>query len=153
MTFCSLLIDKLKLDAIDQHLLAALRENARSGVAHLARQVGLSRTAVLARLTRLERDGVIAGYTLRTGQAFELSQVQAHVMLKVGPKKSASVEAGVRRIAEVRSLFSVSGEYDMIAVVSAESIERLDRLVDQLGLLEGVERTLTAVVLSTRISR
>jgi DNA-binding Lrp family transcriptional regulator len=143
----------MKLDDIDQQLLAALRENARASVAQLARQLGRSRTAVLARLARMERDGVIAGYTLRTGQAFELSQVQAHVMLKVGPKKSASVEAGVRRIAQVRSLLSVSGEYDMIAIVSAESIERLDHLVDELGLLDGVERTTTAVVLSSRISR
>jgi DNA-binding Lrp family transcriptional regulator len=143
----------MKLDDIDQQLLAALRENARAGVAQLARQLGRSRTAVLARLARMERDGVIVGYTLRTGHAFELGQVQAHVMLKVGPKKSASVEAGVRRISQVRSLYSVSGEYDMIAIVSAESIERLDYLVDQLGLLDGVERTTTAVVLSSRISR
>jgi DNA-binding Lrp family transcriptional regulator len=143
----------MKLDATDQRLLAQLRENARVGVAQMARQVGLSRTAVLARLARLERDGVIAGYTLRTGAAFEQGLVHAHVMLKVGPKLSATVEAGVRRIAEVRSLLSVSGEYDMIAVVSAESIERLDRLIDQIGQLDGVERTTTSVVLSTRISR
>lgn len=143
----------MQLDATDQQLLAQLRENARVGVAEMARQVGLSRTAALARLARLERDGVIAGYTVRTGAAFEQGLVHAHVMLKVGPKLSATVEAGVKRIAEVRSLLSVSGEYDMIAVVSAESIERLDRLIDQIGQLDGVERTTTSVVLSTRISR
>lgn len=143
----------MQLDAIDQQLLAELRENARAGVAQMARKVGLSRTAVLARLARLERDGVIAGYTLRTGSAFERGLVHAHVMLKVGPKLSATVEAGVRRVAEVRSLLSVSGEYDMIAIVSAESIERLDRLIDQIGQLDGVERTTTSVVLSTRINR
>ena len=143
----------MRLDATDQQLLAELRENARAGVAQMARKVGLSRTAVLARLSRMERDGVIAGYTLRTGEAFERGQVHAHVMLKVGPKLSSTVEAGVRRVSEVRSLLSVSGEYDMIAIVSAESIERLDRLIDQIGQLEGVERTTTSVVLSTRISR
>ena len=51
----------MKLDAIDQALLNALRENVRCPVALLARKVGLSRTAVQARMARLERDQVIAG--------------------------------------------------------------------------------------------
>jgi DNA-binding Lrp family transcriptional regulator len=141
------------LDAIDHKLLAELGENARVGMAALARRVNLSRTAVQARLNRLERDGVIAGYTVRTGTAFERSLVQAQVMLKVGAKLAATVESGLRRIPEVRSLHSISGEYDMVAVVSAESVERLDALIDRIGLLDGVERTTTAIVLSTRISR
>lgn len=143
----------MALDPIDQKLLAELRENARCPVALLARKVALSRTAVQARIARLERDKVIAGYTLRTGDDFERSLVQAHVMLNVGSKLTAMVEAGIRRIPEVRSLYSVSGAFDMIAIVHAESIERLDHLIDDLGRLEGVERTNTSVVLSTRISR
>jgi DNA-binding Lrp family transcriptional regulator len=143
----------MALDPIDQHLLHELREDARCPVALLARKVGLSRTAVQARLTRLERDGVIAGYTLRTGEAHERAQVRAHVMLTVGPKLTGAVEAALRRVPEVRSLLSVSGGFDMIAIVQAESIERLDGLIDAIGLIDGVERTHTAVVLSTRIDR
>ncbi len=143
----------MALDPIDHRLLHELREDARCPVALLARKVGLSRTAVQARLTRLERDGVIAGYTLRTGEAHERSQVRAHVMLTVGPKLTGAVEAALRRVPEVRSLLSVSGGFDMIAIVQAESIERLDSLIDAIGLIDGVERTHTAVVLSTRIER
>lgn len=143
----------MNLDAIDQLLLSELRENARCPVALLARKVNLSRTAVQARIERLERDKVITGYGVRTGDAYEQSQVAAHVMLTVGPKLSGPVEAALRKIPEVRSLLSVSGTFDMIAIVQAGSIERLDALIDGIGLLDGVERTNTSVVLSTRIRR
>ncbi|MEP6966084.1 MAG: Lrp/AsnC family transcriptional regulator [Polaromonas sp.] len=143
----------MPLDAIDQRLLTELRENARLPVALLARKVGLSRTAVQARIARLERDQVIAGYGVRSGAAHERSQVQAHVMLTVGPKLSGLVEAALRKIPEVRSLLSISGTYDMIAIVQAGSIERLDAVIDGIGLLDGVERTHTSVVLSTRFRR
>jgi DNA-binding Lrp family transcriptional regulator len=143
----------MNIDAIDQILLSELRENARCPVALLARKVGLSRTAVQARIERLERDKVITGYGVRTGDAYEQSQVAAHVMLTVGPKLSGPVEAALRKIPEVRSLLSVSGTFDMIAIVQAGSIERLDALIDGIGLLDGVERTNTSVVLSTRIQR
>ncbi len=143
----------MHLDAIDLILLSELRDNARCPTALLARKVGLSRTAVQARITRLERDKVITGYGVRTGDAYEQSQISAHVMLTVGPKLTGTVEAALRKIPEVRSLLSISGTYDMIAIVQAGSIERLDALIDGIGLLDGVERTHTSVVLSTRIQR
>lgn len=143
----------MPLDAIDRQLLAALQENARAPVALLARKVGLSRTAVQARLARLERDRVIAGYTVRLHDEHARTQVRAHVMLTVGPKLAGTVEAALKKMPEVRSLLSVSGGFDLIAIVQAESIERLDRVIDAIGLLDGVERTNTAVVLSTRIDR
>ena len=143
----------MSLDVIDQTLLNELGENARCPVALLARKVGLSRTAVQARIARLERDKVIVGYGVRSGGAYEQSMVQAHVMLTVGTKQSGQVEAALRKIAEVRSLLSVSGSFDMIVIVRVSSIARLDGLIDAIGLLDGVERTRTSVVLSTRFQR
>ena len=143
----------MSLDVIDQILLNELGENARCPVALLARKVGLSRTAVQARIARLERNKVIVGYGVRSGGAYEQSMVQAHVMLTVGTKQSGQVEAALRKIAEVRSLLSVSGSFDMIVIVRASSIARLDGLIDAIGLLDGVERTRTSVVLSTRFQR
>lgn len=143
----------MNLDAIDHALLNELRENARIPVALLARKVGLSRTAVQARMARLERDKVIAGYGVRSGDAYERSLIQAHVMLTVGPKLSGPVETALRKIPEVRSLLSISGTYDLIAIVQAGSIEALDALIDRIGLIDGVERTHTSVVLSRRFER
>ena len=69
------------------------------------------------------------------------------------PRQSGAIEATLRKIAEVRVLHSVSGPFDLIAVVAARSIGELDALIDRIGELDGVERTTSAIVLSTRIER
>lgn len=67
------------LDATDRRLVALLQDDARTPVASLAKAVGLSRSTVQERLQRLERDGVIAQYTVRLGAADGL---QAWLMLR-----------------------------------------------------------------------
>lgn len=141
------------MDATDESLLAALRENARASTAALARSLGLSRTTVQSRLERLERSGVIAGYTVRLSEAFERSLIHAYVMMTVAPKQAASVISAARRMPEVRRLQSVSGGFDLIALAAAPSVRDMDRLIDALGALDGVERTMSSIVLSTKIER
>jgi DNA-binding Lrp family transcriptional regulator len=137
----------------DELLLALLRENARASTAMLARRLGLSRTTVQSRIERLARRGVIAGYTLRTSDEYEKGLVRAHVLITALPKLAARVESALRRMPAVRTLHSVSGAFDMIAIVAALSIQELDKQIDQIGVLEGVERTMSSIILSTRIDR
>ncbi|HEY1394006.1 MAG TPA: Lrp/AsnC family transcriptional regulator [Methylibium sp.] len=144
---------KTQLDNTDRALLALLRENAREPVAELARRLGLSRTTVQSRIERLERARVITGYTVKVANEIEAALVRAHVMITVAPKQAGAIEAACIKIAEVRSLHSVSGSFDLLAVVAAPSIGELDALIDRIGALDGVERTTSAIVLSTRIER
>jgi DNA-binding Lrp family transcriptional regulator len=137
----------------DELLLALLRENARASTAMLARRLGLSRTTVQSRIERLARRGVIAGYTLRTSDEYEKGLVRAHVLITALPKLAARVESALRHMPAVSTLHSVSGAFDMIAIVAALSIQELDKQIDQIGVLEGVERTMSSIILSTRIDR
>jgi DNA-binding Lrp family transcriptional regulator len=141
------------LDDTDRALLARLRDNARATTAELARQLGIARTTVQSRLARLERERVIAGYTVVVPDEAEAALVRAHVFITARPKAGAGIEAALRKIAELRTLLSVSGPFDLIAVLAAGSIGELDRLIDRIGALDGVERTTSAIVLSTRIAR
>ena len=141
------------LDPTDHALLGLLRENARASTAELARRLELSRTTVQSRIERLERRGVIAGYTVSVADELEAGLVRAHVLITLAPRASGVIEAALRKIAEVRVLHSVSGPFDLIAIVAAGSIGELDALIDRIGRLQGVERTTSAIVLSTRIER
>jgi DNA-binding Lrp family transcriptional regulator len=141
------------LDETDRALLALLRENARAPTAELARRLTLSRTTVQSRIDKLERQRTISGYTVVVPDEFEASLVRAHVMITMAPRQSGAIEATLRKIAEVRVLHSVSGPFDLIAIVAAQSIGELDALIDRIGELDGVERTTSAIVLSTRIER
>ena len=143
----------LVLDATDRALLALLRDDARASTAELARKLKLSRTTVQSRMERLQRQRVIAGYTITVPDELEANLVRAHVLITLAPKRSAAIETALRRIPEVRVLHSVSGPFDLIAIVAAASIGELDALIDRIGVLDGVERTTSAIVLSTRIQR
>lgn len=146
-------MSRTQLDDTDRALLALLRENARAPTTELARRLKLSRTTVQSRLARLERTRAIAGYTVTAPADEEAALVRAHILITLEPRKAAPIEAALRRIPELRTLHSVSGPFDLIAVVAAASIGELDSLIDRIGLLDGVERTTSAIVLSTRIQR
>ena len=141
------------LDATDRALLALLRDDARASTTELARKLKLSRTTVQSRLERLQRQRVFAGFTITVPDELEAELVRAHVLITLAPKRSGAIETALRKIAEVRVLHSVSGPFDLIAIVAAASIGELDALIDRIGGLDGVERTTSAIVLSTRIQR
>ncbi len=141
------------LGAKDRELLAILSENAREQTATIARKLGLSRTTVQAKIDRLERDGGIAGYGVKLSDAYESGMVKAHVLITIAPKTLARITTELHAISAVRTLHSVSGSFDLIAVVEAASIAELDHLIDRIGAIDGVERTLSSIILSTRIRR
>ena len=141
------------MDEIDERLISALRENGRTPTAELARLVGRSRTSVQSRIERLERDGVIIGYSVRLAPEHDLGAVRAHVMIKVGPKEARAVIAALQAIPQVRVLHSVSGDVDLIAVAAAASVAEMDAVIDRIGVLDGVERTTSSIILSTKFER
>lgn len=140
-------------DQTDRDLLALLQANARESTASLARKLRVARTTVVARLARLEREGVIVGYTVRLGLDEREPRVMAHVGIVHEPQRGRDVMRQMQKMPELLQLLSVSGQFDYIAIVRAESTERLDSLLDQIGAIEGVIRTTTSVVLGVRIDR
>jgi DNA-binding Lrp family transcriptional regulator len=140
-------------DPIDVQLIAALRANGRASTAELARLVGRSRTSVQSRLARLERDGVITGYAVRVAAEHDLGAVRAHVMIKVSPAAARAVAAALQAIPQVRVLHSVSGEVDLIAVAATATVGEMDQVIDRIGVIAGVERTNSSIILSTKFER
>lgn len=141
------------LSQADRDLITLLRENARASTAELARRLGVSRTTVQSRIERLEARGIIIGYGVRLAPDYEQGLVRAHVLLTVAPKAAERVVKDLRALGQVRSLHSVSGSFDMIVTVESASISDLDALLDRIGAMDGVERTLSSIILSTRIDR
>ena len=143
----------VKISPADERLLSILREDARASTAQIARRLGLSRTTVQSRIDRLEQQGVIAGYTVRTHEDYEQGQVRAHVLITVSPRKMPAVVKALREIAEVRSLHSVSGAHDLVARVVVGGVGEMDVVTDAIGVIDGVERTTSAIILSTKFER
>lgn len=141
------------MDALDQKLLDLLTRDARLSLAMLARRLGVARSTVQYRLDRLERAGVIGGYTVRAGKATQAAGIEALVLIAVEPRLQAAVEKRLSAIGAVRRLLSVSGSYDLAATVTAKSAELLDAALDEVRNTPGIRKTVSAVVLSSRLDR
>ncbi len=137
----------------DEELIALLRSNARTPVSELARKLGVSRTTVQDRLRRLEQAGVIAGYGVRLGKGSSADGIMAHVELSVEPRMTNEVVHALMRMPQVETLYTVSGKYDLIALVRAPTTDRIDSVLDDIGMIEGINRTESAIILSTKIDR
>ena len=143
----------INMDKTDQRLLSLLRMNARLSTSELARRLDISRSTVQSRLKRLEQSKVIAGYTVQYSSNYEKKLIRAHVLIKVAQKLTGKVHVSLNKIPQISALYSISGDYDLIAVITAESTEELSTLLDQVINLPGIERTNSSVVLETKFSR
>jgi DNA-binding Lrp family transcriptional regulator len=141
------------MDDLDQRILDLLVSDARLSITVLARRLQVARSTLQERITRLEHRGVIAGYTVRLGPAATGRRVSAHVAITIDPKRGEHVQQTLRRITGVRTLHTVSGPFDLIAVVAAESTAEIDAVLDRIGAIPGVERTTSSIVLTTKFDR
>ena len=137
----------------DQQLLKLLRENSRRSVSDMAAQLGVSRATVQQTMERLERKRVIQSYTIKLNPNFERQQVSAYVMISVVGSKTTDVVRQLQKYTQLDMLSTISGQYDLIAKVTEENTEALDRAIDNIATLDGVEKTLSHIVLSRKLDR
>ena len=138
----------VRLDAIDEKLVALLRTNARMSLTALSQAVALSRTAVQARVGRLERDKVIVGYRAVLGEGLdEPGAVGAILSIVFSQRPCAPVVAKFRHWPEIAHYYSVTGPIDAYVVVRVKSTQALADLVDRFSGLAGVASVSSAVML------
>jgi Lrp/AsnC family transcriptional regulator, leucine-responsive regulatory protein len=147
-TMCAVPPTDRQLDDLDRRVLAHLAADGRASMADLGRAVGLSRTAVLARVQRLERAGVIRGYRADVVLPGTSAAHRARVGVVV---RTADVAGYVRRLSAmpgVTEIESVTGEYDLMVLVTAPSAGELDAVLDGVQKWRETVRTTTWVVLT-----
>lgn len=137
------------MDDIDRQLLSLLRDDARASVASLAKVLRVSRGTVQNRLSKLESDGTITGYTVRLKPQVEGHRIRAFMTVAVEGNRSAAVLAALRGDPAVSALHSTNGRWDMVAELQADSLEAFDRVLGRIRLLDGIANTETSLLLST----
>ena len=138
------------MDDIDHRLVALLRENARTSVATLARTLDVARGTVQNRLTRLENDGTIVGYTVRLKPHVEEQRIRAFMTVVVEGNRTEGVIKALRGEPAVSALHTTNGRWDIVAELRADSLEDFDRVLARIRLLDGISSTETSLLLSTR---
>ncbi len=138
---------------LDNRLLSLLRMNARMSVSDLARALQVSRTTVQTRLKQLESNKVIAGYTIQYGSDYRKQLISAQVLIKATQKLTDKICASLKQFPQVSALYVISGDYDLIAVITVASIEEMNTFLDRVAGLAGTERITSCVILETKFVR
>lgn len=142
------------LDEKDEALILALERDARASVVALARQIGLSRSATQERLSRLQRSGAIAGYTVVRGEGAGRTRLEAWLMVRHAPGGNcARTVPHLKRLAEVRAIQGLAGDPDLLVHVSAADASDLERISAQARDLPGVAMVTTHLVLANHLRR
>lgn len=139
----------INLDDTDRQLIALLRANARATVAHLAQQLGVARGTVQNRMARLEREGVIAGYTVRLKPAEEGRRIRALMTLTVEGHRTQQVLRSLRGLPQVNTLYSTNGRWDIVAELETDTLQAFDQALAAVRQIEGIASTETSILLST----
>jgi DNA-binding Lrp family transcriptional regulator len=141
------------MDELDRNIIGLLGADARTSVATLARKMKVARSTIQARLERLETTGMIAGYTLKLGEAAKEGRLRASVLVTIEPRAQAGILIRLKSIPEVERVFTTSGRFDLLMQIAAPNTRALDEVLDQIGGLIGVRSSESLIHLSTRIDR
>lgn len=133
------------IDQIDLQLLKLLKMNARMSYARLAEELGISESAVRKRIRKLINAGIIKRFTIE----YELTnEVRAAVLVKTKPPKPVpEVSREIIGIEGVDVVYEVTGENDILVLLRAPSIEVINRCIDKIRSVEGVEGTNTMIIM------
>ena len=142
------------MDAVDQQIVALLREDARRSFQSIGQQVSLSAPAVKRRVDRLEAEGVLRGYTALVDPGRFGWSTHAVVSLYCeGRMAAAEVREALVNHPEVEAAYTVAGEASAMLHVRARDTTHLEQALERIRDHRGVTRTQTQVVLSTLFER
>ena len=137
------------MDELDRELLRLLVEDGRRSYADLARDSGLSTSAVHQRVRRLEQRGVISGYSARLDPVLVGLPLSAFVSIQpIDPAAPDDAPERLRHLSAIEACHSVAGVESYILQVRVGSPAELEQLLQEIRAAAGVS-TRTTVVLST----
>ncbi len=138
------------MDELDERLLAALHRDGRASLSELAHDLGVTRTTLRNRLSRLSASGEIVGFTVLTRRDVAERPVRGLMMIGVEGQGAERIMARIAALPQVRAVHSTNGSWDLIAEIGTGTLEELDRILFEIRRMPGVARSETNLLLSTR---
>lgn len=136
------------LDKLDHDLIALLRKDARAPAAVLAKQLKASRSTVQNRIARLQRAGVVLGFTVRLASEQAGHPVRAITQIEVRGGAGDKVIAALKRLPEVVSVYSTNGRWDLVAEVRVADLAGFDHALRQMRDIDGIAASETSLLLA-----
>jgi DNA-binding Lrp family transcriptional regulator len=138
------------MDDLDHRLLGLLRNDARDSAASLAKQLKVSRGTVQNRIAKMQADGVIQGFTVRTRPELESDRVRAVMTIAVEGERSRAVVRALQGIPAVAAIHTTNGRWDLVAELDVATLIEFSRTLDRIRTIEGIASTETSIFLATQ---
>ncbi|SFP31735.1 DNA-binding transcriptional regulator, Lrp family [Geopseudomonas sagittaria] len=135
-------------DDLDRRLLALLREDGRASTAALAERLKVSRGTVQNRIDRLQRSGLLVGFTIKLRNELENSGIRAITMIELRGGASDAVIAALRQIPEAVRVHTTNGRWDLVVEIHTETLGEFDRVLRELRALKGVANSESNLLLA-----
>jgi DNA-binding Lrp family transcriptional regulator len=133
------------MDEKDRQIIKSLKEDARAGFGEIGSRVGLSEGAVRKRIKTLTDEGVIRKFTVKVGVA---EGAQAITLLATNPAHpTVEVSKKIQAIPNVETIYEVTGEYDIVAVITGMNVTEVNECIEKIRRVEGIMKTNTMIVL------
>lgn len=137
------------MDETDRQLLSLLRKDARTSIATLADKLGVSRGTVTNRVTKLEDNGTIVGYTVRLRPDAQPNEIHAWMSVAVEGNQTRAVIASLLGEPGVSALHDTNGRWDLLAELRAANLSELSQVLERIRLIRGISSTETSIHLET----
>jgi len=147
----TLLMMPTGIDELDARLIRALCETPRAGVMELARQLGVARGTVQARLDKLQQRGIISGFDPDLDIRRMGYEVLAFVSLEIAQGHLADVCDHLREIPEVLEIHSITGPGDLHCRVVARTNDHLQAVIGRILVQQGIDRSTTQIALTEQL--
>jgi Lrp/AsnC family leucine-responsive transcriptional regulator len=142
----------MSLDETDRKILSLLKENAQLPYAEIGKKVGLSAPAVHARVKKMELKA-IARYTVDLVPEAVGAPLCAFIRIQRNRGLSEEIAQAFLKIKQIEECHSVAGEDCLMVKLRVASSLELSKILDEIRAIEGIDRTVTAVVLETHFER
>lgn len=134
-------------NSIDEKIIKILQEDARKSFVDIANEIGYSESAVRRRIKNMMRNGFITKFTIATQSADKTSAI---ALISVSSTSDTSiVSTNLKKLPGVQTIYEITGQYDIAAIISSPSIAEINRCIDDVRRTEGVVDTNTVIILRT----
>lgn len=144
---------KLGIDETDRRILSLLQADCKIALARIGEEVGMSAPSVLERVKKLEAQGIIRGYHAQLDARAVGLDVTAFIGVSGLYKEMLGYLSQLEDIPDVLECHHVTGEHTLVLKVKTPSTASLERVIDRVRAIPGVQRTNTMIVLSTQRER
>jgi Lrp/AsnC family transcriptional regulator, leucine-responsive regulatory protein len=132
-------------DKVDEKLISFLKEDSRESFVDIGKKLKLSESAVRRRVKNLVDSGVIKRFTVEIG---EENATSAIVLISVDSSTdTAKVSEKLAKLEGVKTVYEITGQYDITTIISATNISEINKSIDALRKIPGVIDTNTVIIL------